>query len=136
MTRVKAIYDWSVPDNTTFTRVFYDIADFYRRFMHDFAKISAVVFFSFKSKNTHFDSTKEMDVTFNELKKKLTSTPMLALSRSDQLFMVDTDASSVKIGAVFSQEQNDEKLHETRFSTGPWTPSKRDTWFVKEKHWP
>ena len=43
---------------------------------------------------------------FEELKKKITSQPVLSLPRREGKFRVETDASEHAIGGVLSQEQD------------------------------
>ena len=43
---------------------------------------------------------------FEELKKKITSQPVLLLPRGEEKFRVETDASGHAIGGVLSQEQD------------------------------
>ena len=48
----------------------------------------------------------ECNAAFATLKRKLTTTPVLAYPKFDTSFIVDTDASNVGLGAVLSQVQD------------------------------
>ena len=50
-----------------------------------------------------------MRKSFLALKEKLTSPPVLAFPNFDVPFIVETDASSVAIGAALAQKKEDEK---------------------------
>ena len=41
--KVVAVQDWKIPKNTTEVRSFLGLAGFYRKFIKDFAKISALL---------------------------------------------------------------------------------------------
>ena len=48
----------------------------------------------------------EQDKSFNELKQKLMEAPVLAYPNSEDVFILDTDASNHDIGAELLQVQN------------------------------
>ena len=48
----------------------------------------------------------EQSISFQELKRTLTTAPGLAYPLSDSKFILDTDASNLSIGAVLSHEQD------------------------------
>lgn len=54
--------------------------------------------------------TKEQQVSFEELSRRLTSTRILALPRREVRYIVETDASKDKLGAVLLQEQPDKVI--------------------------
>ncbi|VDL58245.1 unnamed protein product [Hymenolepis diminuta] len=64
---------------------------------------------SLQNKNSKFLWTEQCTATFEELKRRLTSAPILAfpnLSNNQGTFILDTDASNIVLGAVLSQIQN------------------------------
>ena len=52
-----------------------------------------------------------MQEDFDELHIKLTSLPVLAYLDFEKPFVVETDASSVSVGAVLAQKKEDWKEH-------------------------
>jgi len=48
----------------------------------------------------------EQEEAFNQLKKRLTSAPILGMPRDEGTYYLDTDASDIGLGAVLSQEQD------------------------------
>jgi len=56
---------------------------------------------------------------FEELKRRLTETPILALPRRDGAYMLDTDASAGHVGAVLLQQQPDQSTR----PVGYWSRS-------------
>nr|GEY71239.1 transposon Ty3-I Gag-Pol polyprotein [Tanacetum cinerariifolium] len=83
------------------------------------------------SKSKHFTWNPHAQLAFEELKKQLSSTPVLALPCFDEVFEIECDASGVGIGAVlsqlghpiayFSEKLNDAKRRYTTTSSHPQT---------------
>ena len=61
------------------------------------------------NKDIAFIRGSDQQVSFEELKLKLTSPPVMAFPLPEALFILDTDASNFSIGAVLSQLQNGEE---------------------------
>ena len=61
-------------------------------------------------KNARFSWGSEQEVAFNQLKRCLTSAPVLGMPRDSGAFYLDTDASDVGLGAVLSQEQDGQEI--------------------------
>ena len=54
-------------------------------------------------KNTKFDWTTDCDTAFNQLKHALVHDPVLAMPDFNADFVVETDGSSMAVGAVLMQ---------------------------------
>nr|GFB43978.1 reverse transcriptase domain-containing protein [Tanacetum cinerariifolium] len=83
-------------------RSFLGHADFYRRFIQDFSKISRPMTHLLE-KNTPFVFSKDCIQAFQTLKKKLTEAPILIAPNWDLPFELMCDASDFAIGAVLGQ---------------------------------
>ena len=111
------ITSWPVPTNITQLRSFLGTAGFYRRFIKDYAKIAQPLNSLLEG---HSPSTKSkrktpifwswddaQQVSFDTLKSKLTSPPVLAFADYTKPFILHTDASGTGLGAVLLQQQED-----------------------------
>ncbi|CDF33201.1 unnamed protein product [Chondrus crispus] len=66
-----------------------------------------------------------MQEAFDELRIKLTSPPVLAYPDFEKAFVVETDASSVSVGAVLAQKKEDGKIHPIQYASRTMNTSER-----------
>lgn len=66
------------PKTVTEVRSFLALAGYYRKFIQDFSKIVGPLT-NLTKKDTKFVRSEDCEQSFNELKKRLTSAPVLAL---------------------------------------------------------
>ena len=102
--------DWPTPTTVQETQQFLGLANYYRRFIRNFASVVQPLH-RLTEKNTTFKWSKECEQAFNTLKTYLTSAPALALPDWSRPSVLDTDASDVGIGAVLSQIHQDGTEH-------------------------
>jgi hypothetical protein len=88
-----------VPKNAHEVRSFMGLADYYRRFVEGFSKIVKPIT-TLQRKGVRYEWTEECDSAFIELKRLLTSVPILRVSDMEKDFTVCTDASKQGLGAV------------------------------------
>jgi hypothetical protein len=105
--KVDAVSSWPKPTSITELRSFLGLANFYRKFMKDYAKLAAPLHELLK-KDASLDAwTQEHDHAFDAVKALLTAAPTLVPFDPDAPTMVHCDASDGAIGAVLTQEQSD-----------------------------
>jgi hypothetical protein len=79
------------------------MAGYYRRFIPDFSKIAKPITELLKN-HVKFVWSSECNKAFEELKKLLTTAPVLAQPDIEKSFDVYCDASGTSIGCVLMQE--------------------------------
>jgi hypothetical protein len=101
--KVKDVLNWIPPMNASEIRSFLGLAGYYRRFIKDFSKIAKPIT-RLLEKNMDFDWTEECQASFEELKKRLTSAPVLILPDITKKFDIYCDASRQGLGCVLMQD--------------------------------
>ncbi|WMV08868.1 hypothetical protein MTR67_002253 [Solanum verrucosum] len=100
--KIEAVKNWPRPTTPTEVRSFLGLAGYYRRFVEGFASISAPLT-KLKQKEVKFQWSDACERSFQELKNKLTSTPVLVLPEGTEGYVVYCDASGVGLGCVLMQ---------------------------------
>ena len=111
---VKAVQNFPRPTTVKQVQSFIGMCSHYRRFIKNFAHIASSL--SELTKGDVTGSTKvkwkeEHEAAFQKLKTLLTSAPVLGIYKEDRITIVETDASSIAVGGVLSQQ--DEKTGKT-----------------------
>ena len=116
-------------------RSFCGLASYYRTFVEGFAKIAHPLH-DLTKKNAVFDWTEECEEAFVELKRRLTSAPILVAPTDHGRYILDTDASDFALGVVLQQEQDDGLIHVIAYGSRSLTgPESTDTASLGRKCW-
>jgi len=100
-----AVAEFPTPTSSDDVRRFLGLAGYYRRFVRNYADISAPLT-ALLSKRAVFNWGEHQQTAFNKIKERLTATDVLTFPDFDgQPFILTTDASNVGVGAVLSQRQ-------------------------------
>ncbi|UYV72398.1 hypothetical protein LAZ67_9002947, partial [Cordylochernes scorpioides] len=108
--KVKSIHDFPRPDTVKKVRQFMGLANYYRKFVKDFSKISFPLV-RLTRKNQPFIWNEEVEESFAKLKMALSTKPVLAIYNPDYPSKVYTDASKYGIGAILTQIGPDNEEH-------------------------
>ena len=114
--KVSAVADFPVPSSVTQVRQFVGLASYYRRFIHNFAKLAGPLH-RLTKKDVEFRWSNECQEAFDALKNKLVEAPVLVYPNFSMEFVLETDASYRGLGAVLSQRLEDHKLHPVAFAS-------------------
>jgi len=109
--KVKGVLNWPVPRNVKEVQKFLDLANYYRRFIKDFARIAALLY-ALVRKEQKWKWKKEQEKVFGKLKVVFITEPILAILDIDREMRVEVDALDYAIGKVLS----------TKYKDGKWRP--------------
>ena len=100
--KVEAVMSWERPKSVFEIRSFLGLAGYYRRFIEDFSRIAAPMT-RLTQKEFKFDWDDRCEEAFQELKRRLTSAPILIVSDRGQGYTVYRDVSRARLGCVLMQ---------------------------------
>ena len=130
--KVKMILDWPVPTNVHEVRQFLGLTTYYRRFIRRFAQICVPLHDLLretdseqrKRKFRKIAWTAQCQVAFNELKRILTTGPVLVQPDTNRPFFIECDSSEWAIGYVLLQaDPTNGKLHPVAYDGRKLSPA-------------
>ncbi len=102
--KIEAIKYIPVPKTVKEVRNFLGLSGYYRRFIKDYATISApLTKLTTKPSNQQFNWSADCEHAFTILKTCLCNSPVLVHPKFDREFLLQTDASDIGLGAILSQ---------------------------------
>ena len=101
-TKVDAVLQWEQPKSVTEIRSFLGLAGYYRRFIKGFSQM-AMPLTKLTRKGQPYVWDEKCEEAFQNLKTKLTTSPVLMIPDPTQTFTVYTDASKKGLGCVLMQ---------------------------------
>ena len=122
--KVKAILEWPTVKTVHSVRSFLGLANFYRRFIKDYAQVAHPLN-DLTKKDQAFKWKESQQTVFDMLKQRFTTAPILAFPDIDKQFHLETDASDFATGAVLSILKDD-KWHPIAYSSHSMSPEERN----------
>src|SRR5882724_5854696 len=113
--KVAGVRDWPTLRNITEVQSFIGFINVYRRFIQDFSHVAKSLH-QLTKKGEVWKCARDKWKAFEELKRLITSTPILVQPDQDAQFQLETDASRYATGAVLSQLCKDNKWHLVGFT--------------------
>ena len=97
--KVKVVMSWERPKSVFEIRSFLGLAGYYRRFIEDFSRLAAPMM-RLTRKEVKFDWDDRCEEAFQELRRRLTTSPILIVPNIGQGYTVYCDASRAGLGCV------------------------------------
>lgn len=123
--KVLSITNWPIPKTIKQVRGFLGLAGWYRRFIENFSTLTFPITETLSSKRK-FNWTKEAQAAFDEVKKRLTTAPVLANPDFHKKFYLHCDASDFGIGAVLVQIDDEGQERPIAFMSKKLNTSQRN----------
>ena len=111
--KIKTVLEWDAPETVKDIQSFLGFANFYRRFIEGYSKLTRPLT-DLTKKSEKFFWSAECDKAFQELKSRFTSAPILRHFDPHLPCIIECDASDFAIGAILSQKC-DGRLHPVAF---------------------
>jgi ribonuclease HI len=102
--KIQAILDWPPSKSLSELRGFFGLCSYYRRFVKGFSQLSAPL--TDLTKKGAFQWNKEAQLTFDKLKKAMSTCLVLALPDFTRPFILECNTSREGIGAVLMQDRH------------------------------
>jgi hypothetical protein len=101
--KITSILERKAPTNPIKVRAFLGLAGYYRKFVEGFSSIARPLTQLLK-KDKKFERTEKCEQSFQELKKRLVSAPILTMPDITKSFDVYCNASKLGLGSVLMQD--------------------------------
>ncbi|KAL0549383.1 hypothetical protein IC582_013865 [Cucumis melo] len=101
--KIEAVTNWPRPSTVSEIHSFLGLAGYYRRFVEDFSRIASPLT-QLTRKRTPFVWSPACESSFQELKQKLVTAPVLIVLDGSGSFVIYSDASKKGLGCVMMQQ--------------------------------
>ncbi|KAL0541274.1 hypothetical protein IC582_021316 [Cucumis melo] len=101
--KIEAVTGWTRPSTVSEVRSFLGLAGYYRRFVENFSRI-ATPLTQLTRKGVPFVWSKACEDSFQTLKQKLVTAPVLTIPDGSGSFVIYSDASKKGLGCVLMQQ--------------------------------
>jgi len=108
--KIGTIKEWKETTNVKGIQSFLGFANFYRRFIQDYSRITTPLT-SLTSKEVSWEWGDKQQMAFDTLKTAMVTEPILQHFDPEQPVTIETDASDYAIGAICSQPDDNGILH-------------------------
>ena len=106
--KVQRVVEWPVPKSVKDIQKFLGLANYYRWFVKDFAKIAKLLY-EMMRKEMKWNWEERQQKAFEELKERFTTEPVLVTPDLDKEMRVKADVSDFATGGVLSMKCEDER---------------------------
>ena len=106
--KVQGVIEWPVPKSVKDVQKFLGLANYYRWFVKDFAKIARLLH-EMTRKENKWNWGERQQKAFEELKERFMTEPVLVTPDLDKEMRAEVDASDFAMGGMLSMKCEDEK---------------------------
>jgi len=128
--KVDAVVRMPAPKNISEVRSFLGMASYYRRFIHNFSIIAKPIL-DLTKKDSKFEWSEACQISFDLLKERLTTAPILKQFNESLPVTIFSDASATAIGCVLAQNI-DGKEHVIAYASRVLNPAEIK-WSIAER---
>jgi len=123
--KVDEVLSWPQLKNVKDIRKFLGLANYYKRFIKDFARVARLMnVLTQKDEKWWWEEVQQK--AFDELKQVFTTKPVLAVSNLDKEFRVEADASNYATGGVLLIKCSDKKWRPVAFISKSLSDTERN----------
>jgi hypothetical protein len=130
--KIAKVKNWQTPTTVTEVRKFLGFTGYYRYFIQDYSRLARPLLdLTQKATPWHWDTRQQE--SFETLRGRMCSKPVLRQPNFSQKFFVHTDASAYGVGAILSQEGEPHpdrpqkpKQHPVAYYSTTFTPTERN----------
>ncbi|TYK09692.1 pol protein [Cucumis melo var. makuwa] len=101
--KIEVVTSWPRPSTVNEVSSFLGLAGYYRRFMEDFSRIASLLT-QLTRKGSPFVWSPTCESSFQELKQKFVTAPVLTVSNGSGSFLIYSDVFKKGLGCVFMQQ--------------------------------
>jgi len=123
--KVDRVLSWPEPRNVKDVRKFLGLANYYRRFIKDFARVARPMNVLTR-KDVKWQWGVEQQKAFDELKRVFTTKPVLAAPDLDKEFRVEANVSNYATGGVLSMKCSDKMWRPVAFISKSLSDTERN----------
>ncbi|QRW26433.1 Reverse transcriptase (RNA-dependent DNA polymerase) [Rhizoctonia solani] len=121
--KIEAITTWPTPKTVKQVQAFLGFVNYLRRFIPNFSSVACPLH-NLTKKETPWSWGDPKEVAFQELKSLVTKSPVLIHSNPNLPYYLETDASGVAMGAILSQQGEDNRLHPVAYMSKSFSGAK------------
>jgi RNase H-like domain found in reverse transcriptase len=115
---------WATPSSTAEVRQFVGLTNYYRSFVQKYAELAAPLT-ALCSPAQAFESTADAQASFDTLKTRLTTAPVLRTHDPRRRYQVVTDASGLAVSVILTQPDDEDVQHPIAYESRKLTASER-----------
>jgi len=120
--KTAAIWDLKAPTNKKGIQEFLGFCKFYRRFINGFSRTAKPLYDRTK-KDVPWEWGNKEQAAFDELRRKLCSTPVLTYFKAGRPLLIETDASQYVCSGILSQQDEDGKWRPIAYRSKTMKPA-------------